>query len=539
MKKSYIAIVLFLSYFFAFGQEMPIDFNSDDHEFITFNEVTTAHPTNKFDIFNNPQDSSDKTGRFFMDGNNPNDSQGFYIDLTSPVNFDENKVLTLDFFKYDVNNHTITIKMEQGGSNPDVEVSVNISGGASTWFNGLQFDFANATTSNNTTINATGNYTRLTLFIDKGVANKPPGTFLFDDINDGSAFPDPNALDVIYSDLVWSDDFDGDGPVDNAKWHHQTFGPNGGQWFNGEQQHYTDSQTNSYVSGGFLNIVAKKDTTTQNGVQLDYTSARLNSKFAFTHGRVDVKAKLPFGDGTWPAIWTLGKNISEPGAWFETQGFGNTPWPDCGEIDIMEHGLHAVNEVSSAIHNRSSFGGTINTSTQMLTDVANTFHVYSMNWSPNQITFMIDGVGYYTYNKPNTFTDVNNDGINDGWPFDVDQFILLNVAMGGIAGTIDPSFTESSMVIDYVKIYQNTTASTDNVFASKFSIYPNPNSSNFVNIKTQESISKIELYNTLGQRILAERNSLKRLDVSSLKAGIYILRIYSGNKTVTKKVLVQ
>ena len=451
----------------------------------------------------------------------------FYLDLASDVDLDERQEITLRFYAFDGNAHDVMIKLENG-SNPNVEVQVNAPAQGSAAWQDLSFDFSNAQFSDGSgATNATGQYTRLTIFIDG--PSTVPGTFLIDDIWDGTTPTDPNELDVVYTDLVWSDEFDGNGAINSSNWHHQTFGPNGGQWFNGELQHYTDSQTNSFVSGGFLNIVAKRETTTQNGVTLDYTSARLNSKFAFTYGRIDVRAKLPFGSGTWPAIWTLGKNINEPGAYWETQGFGTTNWPACGEIDVMEHGLHAVNEVSSAIHTPSSSGATVNTDTQMLADVANNFHVYSMNWSPDQITFLIDGVGYYTYN-PSTQNDST-------WPFYEDQFILLNIAMGGFAGTIDASFTESSMVIDYVRVYQNSSLSTEEVFTDKFSVYPNP-SSDVLNIRTNETIDKTALYNMLGQLVYSKKTSRNQINVSNMKPGIYFLKIYSGNKTATKKVIV-
>ena len=511
-----------------FSQQLPLDFSDSSHSFIVFDENPNVTPPNKFDIFNNEKDGSDKVGRFFMDANNTNDSQGFYIDLTKSINLDNNKIITLDFFKYDGDSHTITVRLENGSTNPDVEVTSNISGGPSTWSNNISFDFSNATkVSDNVTINATGNYNRLTVFIDKGVSNKPPGTFHMDDINDGSTIADPNALDVIYTDLVWSDEFNS-GNLNTDKWHHQTFGPNGGQWFNGELQHYTDSNTNSFVSEGNLHIVAKKETKEQNGVVLDYTSARLNSKYAFTYGRVDVRAKLPLGNGTWPAIWTLGKNINETGAYWQTQGFGTTGWPACGEIDIMEHGLHATNEVSSALHTPSSNGNTVNTAKKALPNVAENFHIYSMNWSPNQITFMIDGVGYYTYN-PNTKNAAT-------WPFNLEQFLILNVAMGGFAGTPDANFTQSSMVIDYVRVYQNNTASTNDFFSSKFSIYPNP-SSDIIQIKTDENIDKVEIYSALGQSVLTKSGDFKNINISNLKSGIYLIRIYVDENIATKKII--
>ena len=382
-----------------------------------------------------------------------------------------------------------------------------------------------------------GTYSRLTLFIDFGT--NASGTYYIDDIAGSNADNNPNTIDVTYDVLAWSDDFDTDGPVDGNKWHHQTIGPNGGQWFNGEQQHYTNRTDNSYVQNGNLYIVAKKENYTSSGIELGYTSARLNSKYAFRYGRVDVKAKLPLGAGTWPAIWTLGKNITEPGAFFASQ-YGTTPWPDCGELDIMEHGLHAVNEVSSAIHTRSSHGATENTDTYQLNDVHNDWHVYSMNWSPNQVTFLIDGVGFYTYQKP-SFTDENNDGIHDGWPFDEEQFLLLNVAMGGIGGTIDPNFTESSMVIDYVRVYQSAEILSTKIYEGQASIkmYPNP-SSNVTNIVSANPIQSISVYNVLGKNTLNKKVNATsyQLNLSSFSKGIYMIKVKTNGSTVMRKLLV-
>ena len=111
--------------------------------------------------------------------------------------------------------------------------------------------------------------------------------------------------------LLWSDEFDTDGAIDDGKWFHQTQIPAGGSWYNSEVQHYTNRIDNSYVSNGVLSIVAKKEDFTDQGYNKQYTSARLNSKYAFQYGRVEVRAKLPIGVGTWPAIWMLGKNITE------------------------------------------------------------------------------------------------------------------------------------------------------------------------------------------------------------------------------------
>lgn len=261
-------------------------------------------------------------------------------------------------------------------------------------------------------------------------------------------------VDVVYSNLVWSDEFDTNGAVNATKWYHQTQLPAGGSWFNNEVQHYTNQLTNSSVNAGFLDIVAKKEPYTDQGITKQYTSARLNSKFAFLYGRVDIRAKVPTNQGTWPALWMLGKNVNEDGAFFDSN-FGTTDWPACGEIDIMEHGItpsQPTNYVQSALHTPSSFGNTTNIGGTIANNLGTNYHVYSMNWSPYQITFLLDGVAYYTYN-PAIKTPSN-------WPFTSEQYLLLNIAMGGIAGTIPSNFTQTSMQVDYVRVYQNTLVDT-------------------------------------------------------------------------------
>jgi beta-glucanase (GH16 family) len=261
-------------------------------------------------------------------------------------------------------------------------------------------------------------------------------------------------VDVVYSDLVWSDEFNTNGAVNSTKWHHQTQIPAGGNWYNNEEQHYTNLLSNSFVENGVLKIVAKREVFNNQGVTKQYTSARLNSKFAYTYGRVDIRAKVPTNQGTWPALWLLGKNITEPGGFFAAT-HGTTPWPACGEIDIMEHGItpsQPAGYVQSALHTPSSSGATINHGGTIANNLGNSFHVYSMNWSPFQITFLLDGVAFYTYNP--SVKNANN------WPFGADQYLLLNIAMGGVAGSIPSNFNQATMEIDYVRVYQNVQVDT-------------------------------------------------------------------------------
>lgn len=243
-------------------------------------------------------------------------------------------------------------------------------------------------------------------------------------------------------------------PVDESKWFHQTVLPNGNSWHNQEQQHYTNRIDNAYVSDGLLKIKAKKESFKDQGVVKQYTSARLNSKFAFTYGRVEVRAKLPKGHGTWPAIWMLSKNISEAGAYFETLGFGNQPWPDCGEIDILEHWGKKQNHAQSAVHTRSSFGNTINLGGQRVPTISSEFHIYTLDWTAEKLVFSVDGKQHYTYNPT-----IKNQAT---WPFDTPQYVLLNFA---IEKVIDADFTQATFDIDYVRIY-NTTGTV--IFADEF-----------------------------------------------------------------------
>tara|TARA_B110000902_G_C14281769_1_gene577139 strand:+ start:67 stop:1671 length:1605 start_codon:yes stop_codon:yes gene_type:complete len=169
----------------------------------------------------------------------------------------------------------------------------------------------------------------------------------------------------------------------------------------------------------------------------NYTSARIKTEglYDFTYGRVDILAKLPASGGVWPAIWMLGSSISSVG------------WPACGEIDIMEYVGNNPGFVSSALHTTSSSGATVNHNVVSITNETTEFHLYSVVWTEESITFLVDDVGHYTYNPTTKNAQT--------WPFNASQFIILNVAMGGtLGGTIDPNFTQDTMEVDYVRVYQ-------------------------------------------------------------------------------------
>lgn len=247
-----------------------------------------------------------------------------------------------------------------------------------------------------------------------------------------------------FNTLVFADEFDYEGAVDDEKWFHQTIAPENGGWFNGEQQHYTDRLENSFVSGGTLKIKAIKESYTSEGSTKSYTSARLNSKFAFQYGRVEVRAKLSSQPGTWPAIWTLGANIDEVGNYFGDQ-YGSVGWPACGEIDIMEQKGDDKLKTLGYFHWGDTQTGEYKTTGNEIV-VANTaeeFHVYNMVWTEEYIRLAVDDK--VIIELPNT----------PDKPFDNPHYLLLNIAMGGnLGGAISPDFTEDTFEIDYVRIYQ-------------------------------------------------------------------------------------
>jgi len=339
--------------------------------------------------------------------------------------------------------------------------------------------------------------------------------------------------------LVWEDEFENDeityysgqiNPVDDTKWFHQTYPANGGQgWFNNEQQHYTDRLDNSYVSNGTLKIKAIKETYSnpQTGSSQNYTSARLNSKFAFIYGKVEVRAKLPSELGTWPAIWTLGQNISEQGAYWQTQGYGTTGWPACGEIDIMEQDSNK-SITSGAFHFGPDYTQHQYTTDHIsVTDTENTWHVYSMIWTDEGISLMVDGVEFHnTSNVDMSF-------------FQANHFILLNLAMGGaLGGGIDQNFSSAIMEIDYVRVYQPQPLSIPSIIENELLLYPNPTDGNF-HIESGIQIDEIHIYNLNGQKLQSFWPNKKVLTINSnLPKGIYLVEISSNNLSEIKRLMV-
>ena len=335
-----------------------------------------------------------------------------------------------------------------------------------------------------------------------------------------------------FNKLVWSDEFDGYGLVNSANWFHQTQLPNGLSWYNSELQHYTNSASNSFRKNGILNIIAKRENFTDQGQTKQFTSARLNSKFAFKYGRVEVRAKLPTGAGTWPAIWMLGKNIIEPGAYW-TNNYGTINWPACGEIDIMEHWGSNQNVISSAVHHpidgNLSVGEYI-TNAQNKPNVSTEFNIYGLEWDEQSITFSVNGINHLTYNPiiKNEYT----------WPFDAEQYLLLNVA---IEPRVSSNFVQSTMEIDYVRVYQKNVLNIANQSNTPiFNLYPNPTNAS-VFIESTLTSSSVFILMDINGKVIKQDSFVGnvKLSLEELNAGVYFIKINTADNSVNYKVIKQ
>lgn len=226
--------------------------------------------------------------------------------------------------------------------------------------------------------------------------------------------------------LVWKDDFKGNS-LDTTDWNNEVANPG---MVNNELQRYTNA-SNIELSKGKLLIIAKNENN-------EYTSARINTKGKqiFTYGLVEIKAKLPEGTGTWPALWMLGQNIDQVG------------WPACGELDIMEHVGKHPDFIHSTIHNPSGYGATPYTGILKIQNPFSKFHIYGMEWTKEFIDFFIDGKLVYHYQP-----EVKNP---DTWPFDKPFFLIFNIAIGGDWGgpVVDDQLFPAVMTVDWVKVYQ-------------------------------------------------------------------------------------
>jgi beta-glucanase (GH16 family) len=229
--------------------------------------------------------------------------------------------------------------------------------------------------------------------------------------------------------LIWSDEFNGTS-VNSANWNIDNGNPN----VNNELEYY--QAANAAVTGGNLVITARQQSM---GGQ-PYTSAKLNTygKFSVTYGRIEARMKLPMVQGTWPAFWMLGNNINT--------GAG---WPQCGEIDIMEH-VNTSNSTLGTMHWNN--GGHVQYGNSITTTPGD-FHVYAVEWDNSSIRWYVDNTLFVTGNIAN---NINNTGA-----FHLPFYIILNLAIGGDlpGSTVNNGALPTSMSVDYVRVYSMTNSS--------------------------------------------------------------------------------
>jgi len=243
--------------------------------------------------------------------------------------------------------------------------------------------------------------------------------------------------------LVWADEFGTDGLPDADRWSYDTMSNRSG-WANNERQYYAGARReNSRIENGVLIIEARRERTRafKDGGGQKYTSARLvtSGHRSWTYGFFEIRAKLPCGRGTWPAIWML----------------ADAPvinWPAIGEIDIMEHVGFDPGVVHGTIHTKA-YNHVIHTARGdqvTIADACTAFHRYQLTWTPDRITIGADDRPYFKFAHEAA-------GGHDVWPFDAPQYLILNIAVGGdwggLKGIDDAAFPQR-MEVDYVRVYQ-------------------------------------------------------------------------------------
>ncbi len=269
-----------------------------------------------------------------------------------------------------------------------------------------------------------------------------------DSLPEESSAPDSSEPDTEEGyQLLWSDEFDGDS-LNEDIWTREIRDPG---WTNNELQAYTDSDDNIFIRDGKLVLKAIK---VESGNATGYTSGKVNSqnKADFTYGKVVVSAKVPEGQGLWPAIWMMPQDEGKYGQ-----------WPKCGEIDIMEVLGSATNIAYGTLHYGEPHGEQQGKVVLESGTFADDFHEYSVEWEPGEIRWYIDGELYHSANDWFSAVEGEQDKPYPA-PFDQPFFVQMNLAVGGNwPGDPDETtdFDKAEFEIDYVRVYQKSEYDTD------------------------------------------------------------------------------
>ena len=499
MKKLF-SLSCFLLYGFLItvnSQTLPVDFETTT-SWSVFAGASFSTVSNPYVDSENP---SSKVGRMIK-GSGQNWA-GAYLTLESSMDFLNNDVFSIKVRSSKLNTKLL-LKVENS-SNSNISYEKQVTMTKYNEWETLTFDFSQIPNEN---------YDRIVLIFDLGVTGNGSSSFTYyvDDITlyslNGPPEPcDSNLTGNVPSGsnyvLVWADEFTEDGELCYENWTYD-LGTGSQGWGNFEAQSYTNNSENVRKENGILKITAIKSGNS-------YTSARIKTKnlFDFTYGRIEIRAKLPSTAGTWPAVWLLGSNINE------------VSWPQCGEIDIIEQFSNKQENISTAhwySDGNAQYGLSVNNST-----LTSSFNTFRLDWTPNSLRAYLNDSQYWVMSTNNTM------------PFFDNFFLIANLALGGNkgAGNIDPNFTEDSLEIDYIRVYQNSSGSV----LSSETISGNKNIINYYNLNgkwyfksTFDKINDISIYDITG-KLIKKRNvegKVAKINSNNIQNGLHFIQL-SGN----------
>ena len=323
--------------------------------------------------------------------------------------------------------------------------------------------------------------------------------------------------------LVYSDEFEGSGDIDSNRWTREVHEAG---WTNEEAQSYTDRIDNSYLEDGKLVIKAMKESY-GNG---QYTSARLISKESFLYGKFDIVAKLPTGEGTWPAIWMMpADNL-----------YGE--WPKSGEIDIMENVGKDPEWIHGSLHSEKynfKNGNQVTKKVSIPTNYSE-YHTYSVIWTPEYIEFLVDEVPYLKH----SYDEVAEPSRWEAYPYDKHYNILLNLAIGGNwGGEIDDSIIPAYFYIDSIKVYDLNFNKYDKTVPDKVKGLKFDGSKNVLNwdyCHDNVSVKEYQVSLNNGENLITQNNylALNSIDLIGATSASVIATDYSNNKSDSSKTQV-
>jgi len=253
--------------------------------------------------------------------------------------------------------------------------------------------------------------------------------------------------------LVFADEFNVDGAIDESNWNYIQWAP---KRVNNELQRYTNRLDNVRVANGNLIIEARQD----NYMGDSYSSGRITTQFKqdLLYGRIEVRAKLPTGKGTWPAIWMMPTDSFKYATTCnKTTGWDADcdAWPKSGEIDIMEHVGYDQDRVWATVHNFAHYWVNFQQRKAAIWNggVSDSFHTYAIEWSEHRIDMFVDDIRYFSY--------INQGKGWQSWPYDHPYHLIINLAVGGNWGGlegVDENIWPQQLVVDYVRFYQRTSS---------------------------------------------------------------------------------